>query len=139
MLKTRLAAAGLPTHLTPHSFRVMVVTALLSQNVPVEEVQHLVGHSHPSTTQLYDRRRRRINRSIVERIPSDLTPRQSGLRGPADRGLPPNAPLRLRRLGRAKRPTLTLPVGLTGQHRPSATTVSPRIRANSPNRAKTGP
>ena len=57
MLKTRLAAAGLPTHLTPHSFRVMVVTALLSQNVPVEEVQHLVGHSHPSTTQLYDRRR----------------------------------------------------------------------------------
>ena len=69
MLKTRLAAAGLPTHLTPHSFRVMVVTALLSQNIPVEEVQHLVGHSHPSTTQLYDRRRRRINRSIVERIP----------------------------------------------------------------------
>lgn len=69
MLKRRLAAAGLPAHLTPHSFRVMVVTALLSQNVPVEEVQHLVGHSHPSTTQLYDRRRRRINRSIVERIP----------------------------------------------------------------------
>ena len=69
MLKRRLAAAGLPAHLTPHSFRVMVVTALLNQNVPVEEVQHLVGHSHPSTTQLYDRRRRRINRSIVERIP----------------------------------------------------------------------
>ena len=69
MLKRRLAAAGLPDNLTPHSFRVMVVTALLSQNVPVEEVQHLVGHSHPSTTQLYDRRRRRINRSIVERIP----------------------------------------------------------------------
>ena len=69
MLKRRLAAVGLPDNLTPHSFRVMVVTALLSQNVPVEEVQHLVGHSHPSTTQLYDRRRRRINRSIVERIP----------------------------------------------------------------------
>ena len=69
MLKRRLAAAGLPDNLTPHSFRVMVVTALLSQNVPVEEVQHLVGHSHPSTTQLYDRRRRRVTRSIVERIP----------------------------------------------------------------------
>ena len=54
MLKRRLAAAGLPDNLTPHSFRVMVVTALLSQNIPVEEVQHLVGHSHPSTTQLYD-------------------------------------------------------------------------------------
>ncbi len=69
MLKRRLASAGLPDNLTPHSFRVMVVTALLSQNVPVEEVQHLVGHSHPSTTQLYDRRRRRVTRSIVERIP----------------------------------------------------------------------
>ena len=69
MLKRRLKAAGLPTNLTPHSFRVMVVTVLLSQNIPVEEVQHLVGHSHPSTTQLYDRRRHRINRSIVERIP----------------------------------------------------------------------
>ena len=69
ILKRRLASAGLPAHLTPHSFRVMVVTVLLSQNVPVEEVQHLDGHSHPSTTQLNDRRRRRINRSIVERIP----------------------------------------------------------------------
>ena len=68
MLKRRLASAGLPDNLTPHSFRVMVVTALLSQNVPVEAVQHLVGHSHPSTTQLYDRRRR-VTRSIVERIP----------------------------------------------------------------------
>ena len=69
LLKRRLAKAGLPPNLTPHSFRVMVVTALLSQNVPVEQVQHLVGHSHPSTTQLYDRRRRSVTRSIVERIP----------------------------------------------------------------------
>ena len=69
LLKRRLKAAGLPTNLTPHSFRVMVVTTLLSQEVPVEQVQRLVGHSHPSTTQLYDRRPRRITRSIVERIP----------------------------------------------------------------------
>ena len=75
MLKRRLAAAGLPAHLTPHSFRVMVVTALLNQNVPVEEVQHLVGHSHPSTTQLYDRRQaahqpqhRRAHPLLVGRI-----------------------------------------------------------------------
>ena len=63
-----IQAAGLPTNLTPHFFRIMVVTALLRQNVPVEEVQQLVGHSHPSTTQLYDRRGRRINRRIFERI-----------------------------------------------------------------------
>ena len=68
LLKRRLRAAGLPETLTPHSFRVMVVTDLLSQNVPVEEVQYLVGHSHPSTTQLYDRRKRRVTRNIVERI-----------------------------------------------------------------------
>ena len=39
MLKRCVADAGFPKILSPHSFRVMVVTALLSQNVPVEEVQ----------------------------------------------------------------------------------------------------
>lgn len=68
LVKRRLADAGLPATLTPHSFRVMVVTDLLEQNVPIEEVQFLVGHSHPSTTQLYDRRRRRVARNIVDRI-----------------------------------------------------------------------
>ena len=68
LVKRRLAAAGLPSTLTSHSFRVMVVTDLLGQNVPIEEVQYLVGHSHPSTTQLYDRRRRRVARNVVDRI-----------------------------------------------------------------------
>ena len=39
MLKRRLKAAGLPEILSPHSFRVLVVTDLLSQNVPLEDVQ----------------------------------------------------------------------------------------------------
>ena len=68
MLKRRLAAAGLPVRLRPHSFRVLVVTDLLAQNVPLEDVQYLAGHSNPQTTQLYDRRRRRVTRNIVERI-----------------------------------------------------------------------
>ena len=68
MLKRRLAAAGLPVMLRPHSFRVLVVTDLLQQNVPLEDVQYLAGHSNPQTTQLYDRRRRRVTRNIVERI-----------------------------------------------------------------------
>ena len=55
-------------HHTPHSFRVMVVTDLLGQNVPMEDVQYLAGHSNPQTTQIYDRRRRRVTRNIVERI-----------------------------------------------------------------------
>ena len=68
MLKRRLQNAGLPEIITPHSFRVMVVTDLLSQDVPMEDVQYLAGHSNPQTTQIYDRRRRRVTRNIVERI-----------------------------------------------------------------------
>jgi site-specific recombinase XerD len=68
MLKRRLNDAGLPHLFSPHSFRVTVVTDLLKQDVPLEDVQYLAGHSHPSTTQLYDRRRRRVTRNIVERI-----------------------------------------------------------------------
>ena len=68
MLKRRLKAAGLPEIISPHSFRVLVVTDLLSQNVPMEDVQYLAGHSNPRTTQIYDRRKRRVTRNIVERI-----------------------------------------------------------------------
>ncbi len=45
-----------------------VVTDLLNQNVPLEDVQYLAGHSNPRTTQIYDRRRRRVTWNIVERI-----------------------------------------------------------------------
>jgi site-specific recombinase XerD len=44
------------------------VTDLLNQNVPLEDVQYLAGHSNPRTTQTYDRRRRQVTRNIVERI-----------------------------------------------------------------------
>lgn len=68
MLKRRLKKAGLPPIFSPHSFRVLVVTHLLSQDLPLEEVQYLAGHANPGTTQIYDRRRRRVTRNIVERI-----------------------------------------------------------------------
>ena len=67
MLKRRLKDAGLPDPFSPHSFRVAVVTDLRNQNVPMEDVQYLAGHSSPKTTQIYDRRRR-VTRNIVERI-----------------------------------------------------------------------
>jgi site-specific recombinase XerD len=44
------------------------VTDLLNQNVPLKDVQYLAGHSNPRTTQIYDRRQRRVTRNIVERI-----------------------------------------------------------------------
>ncbi|WP_435011939.1 tyrosine-type recombinase/integrase (plasmid) [Tundrisphaera lichenicola] len=68
MMKRRLKAAGLPDRFSPHSFRVATVTDLLEQNVPLEDVQHLAGHADPRTTRLYDRRRKKVTRNIVERI-----------------------------------------------------------------------
>ena len=67
-LKRRLRTTSLPEILSSHSFRILVVTDLLSQNVPMQDVQYLAGHAHPRTTQIYDRRRWRVTRNIVERI-----------------------------------------------------------------------
>lgn len=68
MVKRRLKAAGLPTRLSPHSFRVTTITDLLEQGVSLDEVQHLAGHADPRTTRLYDRRQKRVTRNLVERI-----------------------------------------------------------------------
>ncbi|TWT45287.1 Tyrosine recombinase XerC [Phycisphaerae bacterium RAS1] len=68
MVKRRLAAAGLPSILTCHSFRATTATDLLEQGVPLEDVQELLGHADPRTTRLYDRRGRAVTRNVVERI-----------------------------------------------------------------------
>ena len=68
IVKRRLADAGLAAIISPHSFRVMVVTNLLSQNVPIDDVQYLAGHANSQSTQLYDRRRCRVARTIVDLI-----------------------------------------------------------------------
>ena len=67
MMKRRRKTAGLPDHFSPHPVRT-TVTNLLEQNVPLEDVQYLAGHADPRTTRIYDRRRRKITRNIVERI-----------------------------------------------------------------------
>ena len=68
MLKPRLKDSGLALIFSPHSFRVPVVTDLLSQDVAHEDVQYLAGHANPKTTQINARRRRPLTRNIVERI-----------------------------------------------------------------------
>lgn len=68
MVKRYLARAGLPMNLSPHSCRVAVATDLLKQGIAIEDVQYLLGHSDPRTTQLYDRRKKEVTRNIVERI-----------------------------------------------------------------------
>jgi site-specific recombinase XerD len=68
MVKRRLCGAGLPLRLSPHSFRVATVTDLLTQGVPLADVQYLAGHADPRTTRLYDRRQQQVTRNLVERI-----------------------------------------------------------------------
>ena len=68
MMKRKLKDIGLPQIYSPHSFRVTIITDLLEQGVPLEDVQRLAGHADPRTTGLYDRRKRKIRRNIVERI-----------------------------------------------------------------------
>jgi len=68
LVKRRLKDAGLPSRISPHSFRVTAITDLLTQGVPLEDVQYLAGHAEPRTTGLYDRRQKRVTRNIVERI-----------------------------------------------------------------------
>jgi integrase/recombinase XerD len=68
MVKRRLKAAKLPERLSPHSFRVTAITDLLTQGVPLDDVQYLAGHSSPRTTGFYDRRRKKVTRNIVGKI-----------------------------------------------------------------------
>ncbi len=68
VVKQRLKDAGLPSRLSPHSFRVTAITALLEQGVPMEDVQYLAGHAAPRTTGLYDWRQKKMTRNIVERM-----------------------------------------------------------------------
>ncbi len=49
LVKRRLKDAGLPSR-RRHSFRVAAITDLLTQGVPLEDVQYLAGHAEPRTT-----------------------------------------------------------------------------------------
>ncbi|MGD9721466.1 MAG: tyrosine-type recombinase/integrase [Pirellulales bacterium] len=68
LVKRRLKSAGLPAVISPHSFRSCAATDLLLQNVALEDVQYLLGHSDSRVTKLYDRRQKQVTRNIVERI-----------------------------------------------------------------------
>ena len=68
MVKRRVRAAGLPDSFSPHSFRVATVTDLLTQGVPLEDVQYLAGHADARTTMLYDRRQKQVATETVEKI-----------------------------------------------------------------------
>ncbi len=69
MAKRRFKDAGLDaSRFKCHSFRATTATNLIDQGANIEDVQFLLGHSDPRTTQLYDRTQKKVTRNLVERI-----------------------------------------------------------------------
>ena len=53
---------------SPHSLRATTATLLLKSGVPLEEVQALLGHKNPQTTQIYDKRVRQTLESASHKV-----------------------------------------------------------------------
>src|SRR6185436_17981413 len=54
---------------SPHSLRATAATLLLDAGVDICKVQELLGHRHVTTTQIYDKRRRRASEGASHDIP----------------------------------------------------------------------
>lgn len=68
LVKKHAAAAGLPTTLSPHSFRATGITNYLANGGTLETAAAIAGHASPETTQLYNRNHERICQAELERI-----------------------------------------------------------------------
>jgi len=68
MVKRRCKAAGLSQAITCHSFRASGITYHQEAGGELKQAQRLAGHASPSTTALYDRSSRKVDRAEVERV-----------------------------------------------------------------------
>jgi site-specific recombinase XerD len=53
----------------PHSLRATTATTLLDAGEDIVKVKDLLGHAHVTTTQVYDKRRRRTKDSASHAVP----------------------------------------------------------------------
>jgi integrase/recombinase XerD len=68
MVKRRCADAALPGSICNHSFRATGITIHQENGGRLEDAQELAGHADMRTTQLYNRKSRKVARAEVERV-----------------------------------------------------------------------
>lgn len=68
ILKNYSKAAGIKTHVTPHTLRHSFATHLLRGGASVRDVQELLGHANVSTTQIYTQLADKHLREVYESI-----------------------------------------------------------------------
>ncbi len=69
MLKKHSMKANLKEVLTPHMFRHSLATTLLEKGVDIRYIQHILGHSSISTTEIYTKVSDKIQRKILLKHP----------------------------------------------------------------------
>jgi integrase/recombinase XerD len=65
MIKKYQKQSGLIKHITPHMFRHSFATLLLEEGVDIRYIQHMLGHSSISTTQIYTKVNMKQQRKIL--------------------------------------------------------------------------
>jgi site-specific recombinase XerD len=68
MVKRRCVGAGLPSTICNHSFRATGITIHQENGGRIEDAAELAGHASTRTTQLYNRKLRKVARAEVERV-----------------------------------------------------------------------
>ena len=73
MIKRYAKSAKIDKNVTPHTFRHTFATLLLEEGVDIKYIQHFLGHSSISTTQIYTH----VNQKIQKKILKTKHPRKS--------------------------------------------------------------